>query len=39
VTTPYGAAYPNLTMCGLQASAPFNCQTCPGPAKCDPPGN
>jgi hypothetical protein len=25
VTTPYGPAMPNLTMCGLQSAAPFNC--------------
>jgi|HubBroStandDraft_1064217.scaffolds.fasta_scaffold30428_2 hypothetical protein len=25
VQTPYGAAMPNLTMCGLQSDAPFNC--------------
>jgi hypothetical protein len=34
VQTPYGAASPNLTMCGIQSDAPFNCSACPGAAKC-----
>jgi hypothetical protein len=34
VQTPYGAASPNLTMCGIQASAPFNCEACPGATNC-----
>ncbi len=34
VQTPYGAASPNLTMCGPQTGAPFNCKACPGSSNC-----
>jgi hypothetical protein len=28
--------YPNLTMCGLQTVAPYDCSECPGAANCAP---
>jgi hypothetical protein len=34
VQTPYGPAKPNLTMCGGQTEAPFNCAPCPGSSNC-----